>query len=77
MKTKNRYWHRCFRRCWRPCRPAHHSFAAESDSNKAIKLTVRPQDRMDENRHATSYIDVKDEKVPDANGASKWVARTG
>ena len=62
---------------------AHHSFAAEYDSNKAIKLTGAVTKVEWTNPHVYFYIDVKDEtsgKVTNwafEMGAPAVIARTG
>ncbi len=43
--------------------PAHHSFAAEFDGNKRLKLTGTVTKVMWQNPHTFFYIDVKDEKT--------------
>ena len=43
--------------------PAHHSFSAEFDGNKRLKLTGTVTKVMWQNPHTFFYIDVKDEKT--------------
>ena len=50
---------------------AHHSFAAEYDASKPIKLTGKVTKVEWTNPHAFFYIDVKDEKT---NQVANWAA---
>lgn len=50
---------------------AHHSFAAEFDASKPVKLTGKVTKLEWTNPHAFFYIDVKDEKT---NETANWAA---
>jgi hypothetical protein len=52
---------------------AHHSFAAEFDANKAIRITGTLTKIEWTNPHAYFYVDVKE----DAGGVVKWSCETG